>query len=202
MKSYPSIPRSSHEFKAHTFDKIDGSNLRFEWNRKNGWIKYGTRNRLFDLTDEVFGNAIPLFHETMAETIHNIAKAERWESVIAFAEFWGRHSFAGIHFNDEPKYLTLFDVAPYKKGLLPPIDFRKLFEDKVPTAKYLGNFNWTSDFRTRVWKKELDGITFEGVVGKAKDGKKIIMSKAKTQAWIESVKLRYSPEESNRIINS
>lgn len=182
MKTYPSIPRDHQEFRAHTFDKLDGSNLRFEWSCKKGWVKYGTRRRLFDETDPVFAGAIPLFHETFAEILHNVAKDQRWEKAVFFAEFWGKLSFGGMHFDDDPKYLTLIDVAPYKKGLLPPTDFRKFFEDKVPTADYLGQFSWTRGFRDRVWNGEVEGISFEGVVGKRHDGKKMIMSKAKTKA--------------------
>jgi hypothetical protein len=56
----PSIPREFSEFEAYVFDKLDGSNLRFEWKRKGGWYKYGTRHRLFDATDPGFGSAIEL----------------------------------------------------------------------------------------------------------------------------------------------
>lgn len=34
--------------------KYDGSNLRFEWNPKRGFHKYGTRRHLFDQTDPVY----------------------------------------------------------------------------------------------------------------------------------------------------
>jgi hypothetical protein len=37
-------------------------------------------------------------------------------------------------------------------------------------------------------------ITFEGAVGKMMDGRKLIMAKAKTQAWIDKVKARYGAE--------
>ena len=47
MKSYPSIPKFSFgDIKLHTFDKLDGSNLRFEWTKKKGWYKFGTRSWL------------------------------------------------------------------------------------------------------------------------------------------------------------
>lgn len=59
MKQYPSINSSNgqsfKEFVADVFDKLDGSNLRFEWSKKQGWYKFGTRHRLFDNTDPVFG---------------------------------------------------------------------------------------------------------------------------------------------------
>lgn len=202
MKTYPSIPRDAQEFKAHTFDKLDGSNLRFEWNKKKGWVKFGTRRRLFDESDEVFGGAIPLFHKSLGEKLHDIAKKARWESAVFFAEFWGPHSFAGCHIDSDPKHLSLIDVAPYKKGLLSPSEFRKLFEDKVLTAAYLGEYNWTKGFRQRVWNGEIEGISFEGVVGKRQDNKRLIMAKAKTRSWIEAVKLRFSLEEANKLINS
>ncbi len=38
-------------------------------------------------------------------------------------------------------------------------------------------------------ENEIPGITFEGVVGKAKDGRHdLIMAKAKTKLWIEKVR--------------
>lgn len=49
------------------FDKIDDSNLHFEWNRKRGWHKFGTRTRLFNEADWQFGRAIPLFQRSLAE---------------------------------------------------------------------------------------------------------------------------------------
>ena len=77
MKSYPSVASSRgsqfRAFKAHVFDKIDGSNLRFEWSPKRGWYKFGTRKRLFDETDEVFGPAVRLWKETFAEPLGNWA---------------------------------------------------------------------------------------------------------------------------------
>ena len=42
----------------------------------------------------------------------------------------------------------------------------------------------------RVREGELEGVTFEGVVGKAGEGHKLIMAKAKTQAWIDAVRSR------------
>lgn len=193
MKSYPSIPQSTgqsfREFQAYVFDKIDGSNLRFEWARKSGWGKFGTRNRLFDESDPVFGEAIPLFFDTLAEPLEKIAHMENWERVTVYAEFWGEKSFAGLHEPGDPKTLTLFDVAPHKKGLLGPEEFLKKF-DHLPTPKCLGQVNWTRDFVRRVREGELEGVTFEGVVGKSGEGHKLIMAKAKTQAWVDVVRSR------------
>jgi hypothetical protein len=93
MKEYPTIPRSTgqnfREFDAYVFDKIDGSNLRFEWSPKAGWSKAGTRHHLFDESDGVFGEALPIFENQWAEALAQIARHERWGRLTAFFEFWG-----------------------------------------------------------------------------------------------------------------
>lgn len=132
MKSYPSIPpitdfaqTNLHPY--HTWDKLDGSNLRFEWSKKKGWYKYGTRTRLFDNSDPIFGCAIELWATKHADPIANIAKDSKWESIVAFAEFHGPRSIAGSHRLEDSKELSLFDVSVYKRGMLPPEEFLRLF---------------------------------------------------------------------------
>ena len=49
------------------FNKLDGSNLRFEFSFKGGWYKFGTRNRLFDKSDKDYGQAIDLFTKKYIE---------------------------------------------------------------------------------------------------------------------------------------
>lgn len=194
MKLYPSISRSTgqsfREFDAYVFDKVDGSNLRFEWSRKRGWYKYGTRSRLFDHTDEVFGEAIQTFNSQLADPIAAVAKKKGWDNCVAFAEFWGNQSFAGEHLVSDQKILTLFDVAAYKVGLLGPREYLDLFGDLL-IAKYLGKYKWTRGFVEQVRLNQIPSMTFEGVVGKMMDGKRLIMAKAKTQMWLDKVKERY-----------
>jgi len=203
MKTYPSISRNFVEFEAYVFDKLDGSNTRFEWTKKKGWYKFGTRHRLFDETDPVFGTAIPLFHNTWAQALADIAKKERYEEMTVFLEFWGPNSFAGNHNPADQKTLTLFDVAPYKQGLLGPKDFLKLF-GHLDIAKFLGRHHWTRGFVDRIY----DGASglehgFEGVIGKSKEGRHdLIMRKAKSKQWIDKVKSQYSAEEAEKLINS
>jgi hypothetical protein len=217
MKEYPPIPQSiGTAFRelpsAYVFDKLDGSNLRFEWSKKKGWHKYGTRSRLFDQSDWQFGRAIPIFQRTLAEPLAKIFAAQRWDQCIVFAEHWGPSSFAGNHHEpgtnkpldpDEVMRLDLIDVAPYKQGILGPAEFVRLCGD-LPSAKLLGRFNWTRGFVERIWKGELEGVTLEGVVGKTGHGKMhdLVMAKAKTKAWIDKVKARYAPEEAERIARS
>jgi hypothetical protein len=204
MKAYPSILNSNgnnfREFNAHVFDKLDGSNLRFEWAKKSGWYKYGTRTRLFDQSDKNFGEAIPLFHDKLASGIEKVAVDNRWDRLIVFCEFYGDNSFAGKHL-DEPKKLTIIDVDVYKKGIMGPSQFLKLF-GHLDIPNYLGMYNWTRGFVEQVRLNEIDGVGFEGVVGKAGEGHKLIMRKAKTQAWIDKVHSLYSLEDAEKIINS
>ena len=195
MKSYPSIPRSSpkncREFEAHVFDKIDGSNLRFEWSKKRGWYKSGTRKRLFDESDPVFGQTIAGFQAALADPIEEVAQQQGWERVIAFCEGAGEHSFAGKHKQGEQMFVHLIDVAPYKRGILPTDEFLDLFHHIQWRPMFLGIHEWNADFITRIREGRLVGVTFEGVVGKAEIDKKIIMEKAKTHAWIDKVLDRY-----------
>lgn len=205
MKTYPSIPRSTgqdfQEFDAYVFDKLDGSNLRWEWARKSGWYKHGTRTRLFDESDEVFGCAIEIFNTMLAEPLQKIARDERWERMIVFTEFWGGKSFAGLHDPADQKILTLFDVNPHKKGILGPKQFLKLFGD-LPIPKFLGTRRWTRGFVEEVRRGEISDITDEGVVGKSGEGHKLVMAKAKTQKWIDRVIAKYGEEEGRKIVDS
>ena len=205
MKEYPSIPASTgqsfREFKAHVFDKYDGSNLRVEWTKKNGWYKFGTRTRLVDHTDPTFGVVPELFMNQWAESLEKVLVKQRYERALVFMEFWGEKSFAGQHEDSDPKFLTPIDVNVHKQGILGPRDFLKQF-GHLDVARLIGEFNWTRDFVRRVREGEIEGITFEGVVGKGGEGHKLVMAKAKTQSWIDAVKARFTEEEANKIINS
>lgn len=204
MKLYPSISRSTgqsfREFDAYVFDKVDGSNLRFEWSSKRGWYKYGTRSRLFDHTDEVFGKSIQTFNSQLADPIAAVCKKKGWENCVAFAEFWGSQSFAGEHVATDPKILTLFDVDIYRKGLLSPKEYLDLFGD-LQIAKYIGKYKWTRGFVEQVRLNQIPGVTFEGVVGKAMEGRRLIMAKAKTQLWLDKVQERYGAN-AEAVLNS
>jgi hypothetical protein len=206
MKSYPSIPGSTGQsfraFEAHVFDKIDGSCLRFEWSAKRGFYKFGTRTRLFDGTDPDFGSAVDIFIDQFADPLSVFAKKARWKGCTAYAEFHGPNSFAGLHDPEDVKQLTLIDMDIYKQGLMDPRDFVELGLI-VPIARYFGCIKWTRGFVAEIREGGGDIVpTFEGVVGKAKTGRKRIMAKAKTQAWVDKVHALYAPTVAERIVNS
>jgi hypothetical protein len=205
MKEYPAIPRSTgqnfREFDAYVFDKLDGSNLRFEWSPKTGWSKAGTRHHLFDESDAVFGEALPLFESQWAEALAQIARKERWQRLTAFFEFWGDKSLAGVHFPEDPKHLTLLDVCPLGQEMLPSREYLKLFGD-LEIPNFLGTYRWTRGLIEEVRRGEIEGITFEGVVGKGQERNRIVMAKAKTQNWIDLILSHYGAEAGQRIIES
>tara|TARA_B100000614_G_scaffold262909_1_gene300521 strand:+ start:88994 stop:89635 length:642 start_codon:yes stop_codon:yes gene_type:complete len=201
MKQYPSIVGSTQAPRKPciAFQKLDGSNLRFEWQRKTGWQKkYGSRQRLFDETDEMLGPSIPIFYETLADPIEAIIRGDKWlrqqQRVTVFAEFFGPKSFAGNHDlepGNEPMELRLFDVWVYKYGLIGPRDFIKTFGHlPTPEVVYEGNLNAEFIADVKAGRYNLgDGIE-EGVVCKGGKGghRDLWMAKIKTDAYIAKLK--------------
>ena len=195
MKAYPSIsPEIVHQ-PVYAFDKLDGSNIRAEWSRKRGFYKFGKRNHLLDDTNPVLREAEELILKDFAEPMAQVAREERWDSLVAFFEFFGPQSFAGNHEN-EPHQVALIDVATNKRGILEPRDYLKLFEDlKIAPLLYHGNPN--SDFVSAVQGGTLEGMSFEGVVCKGKwvSPGRPLMFKVKNLAWIQKVKTKYAGNE-------
>jgi len=205
MKTYPSIvtlnKNKSEPIEMWVFDKLDGSNLRFEWHRKRGWGKFGTRTRLFDRTDPTFGCAIDLFLNKYSEDLERIFRKQNFEETTVFCEFWGQSSFAGQHVESEPKNVTLFDVDVFKKCIIGPRQFLDLF-GHLDHAPYLGKHIWDQDFIQAVYNQEIEGMSLEGVVGKAGEGHHLKMYKAKTKEWLDLIRARYDEATANQLINS
>lgn len=202
MKQYPKIYDSSTFNASHciAFNKYDGSNLRAEWRKKQGFYKFGTRKRLFDEKDEVFGCAIPLFMDKFSKKLEEIFSNNKIfhgvRDIICFAEFFGENSFAGQHVLEEEKKLVLFDVWLYKKGLIGPKDFVKLFSNNsFESAKvvYEGKFTGKliEDVRKGVFK---DKGVFEGVICKSGEFNDIQMCKVKTNEYLEKLKVYCSKD--------
>jgi len=190
MEQYPTIEGSSKAplgKQCIAFYKYDGSNLRWEWNPKKGWFKFGTRRELFDHTSEIYGEAIPLFMSTMADDIvRRVKDYERnCQRITAFTEFFGPNSFAGVHVLGEPKQLKLFDVYLFKRGLLNPRQFQKSFGDLSYSAEvvYEGHLNrqFIEDVRASRYP------VWEGVICKGDD----FMVKVKTDAYFRKLREVY-----------
>lgn len=196
MKFYPSIPyhdRHTLDAPCHAFYKYDGSNLRFEWSKKSGWYKFGTRNRLFDHTDPDFGSAVDLFLNGLADGIQKVFRDEYKQSdrAIVFAEFFGPSSFAGQHVKEEPKDLVLFDVNLHKKGILGPAEFVKEF-GHLRSAEVVYQGPFSEEFISEVWEGKRQLV--EGVIAKGGNGHSLWMRKVKTAAYKEKLKAFFKQE--------
>ncbi|MBE9118672.1 hypothetical protein IQ249_22540 [Lusitaniella coriacea LEGE 07157] len=199
MKQYPSIRQSRKSFQAYVFDKLDGSNLRFSWNRRQGWYEYATRTRNLPIDHKLYKIGYEYFFNVYADIIVATAKKKGWKRLDAFCEFHGDNSFAGRHDLSEQQRVTLIDLAPNTRGFLNPEEFLDLFST-VPLPKYLGQVEWNEDYIDAVRQGLIEGITFEGVV--AKSATKQRMAKAKTQAWIDRIMQEFGEVEGAKIIKS
>jgi hypothetical protein len=194
MKEYPSIGKDVRNGeKIYAFDKLDGNNIRAEWGRWKGkwgeFWKFGTKTQMLDKSDPDRGEAVQLIVDKYQESLTEIFRKQRWEKVICFFEYYGANSFAGRHVKEEPHTVTLFDVSVHKKGILLPQDFLKLF-DKLEVAKLLYYGNANSEFIEKVKNRQLEGMTFEGVVckGAYETPGMPLMFKIKSLEWLERLK--------------
>jgi hypothetical protein len=184
MKQYWEIPGVSKAPRQPciAFHKYDGSNLRWEWSKKRGWYKFGTRQRLFDETDPDFCQAIPLFLGQVGVEIEKIAKKTfRASKIIAFTEFFGPSSFVGRHKEEEEKELRLFDVCIDNKGIMAPRDFVRHFGSLPFAAEVVYEGNLNDQFISAVRAGHYPVV--EGVVCKGGKGHKLWMAKIKTDAY-------------------
>jgi len=186
MKEYWTIPgpsKAPHK-PCIAFVKYDGSNLRWEWSKKRGWYKFGCRHRLIDEKDEQFGEAVPLFLNHFAGSLEAMFKDKFFrdiQSIIAYTEFFGSHSFAGMHVKEDPKELRLFDVNLYKRGILSPREFVNIFGSLPFAAEVVYEGVLNDSFIDGVRNGEY--CVNEGVVCKGGAGYDLWMVKIKTNDY-------------------
>lgn len=202
MKQYPKIPTkidggtdAALAKRFWVFDKIDGSNLRIEWSDKRGFHKFGTRKRLFDHTDEVFGRALKLAEKLEPKFAARFREL-KIDKAICFFEFHGPNSFAGQHDMLDDHKLTLIDIHVDKNGLMEPEEYCDFLKGTdIEHAKLLHVGHVSHSLIQQVQNGTLPGMSFEGVVCKAKRPRKwsiAIMYKIKNEAWIAKVKSLYN----------
>jgi hypothetical protein len=203
---YPKIPgsRDAPDGRCIAFEKYDGTNLHWDWDRDFGWHSFGPRRDAFNLTDDgisQFGQihahlrqAVAVFFATLAESIETVFREHsdyrEFPSFKVFTEFFGPNSFAGLHREQDPKELRLFDVWADPLGMIGPkrfvTDFGHLHTARVVyEGKLTGKF--AEDARNGKY-----GVA-EGVVCKGGSaGPDVWMVKIKTYAYLERLKQAFA----------
>lgn len=148
---------------------------------------------MFNADTPFWGQIVPLWHDQMEFLDHAFRSRKvfaKAESIIVFAEFHGKESFAGQHVDNDPKKLTLFDVNIHKKGFIDPEIFLGEFGEFSNVVKLVHRGLLTPEFISSIRDSSLEEMG-EGVVVKGGSGHKRWMTKIKTKAWVEKVKNLY-----------
>lgn len=176
------------------FDKLDGSNLRFEMSQKRGFYKFGTKKTMIDTNSEPFGFAIDLFLSKYNEDLLKIFKEKEYRNVqsfVCFAELVGRRSEFGQHdFENDTFDIILFDVHQYKRGLIPPREFVRNFGHlHIPQIIYDGNLNkeFINDVKNNIFGLS-EGVICKGETKTKKGNPQLHYCKIKTNDWLDKLK--------------
>jgi hypothetical protein len=199
---YPKIPgsRDAPTGRCVAFEKYDGTNLHWDWDRDFGWHSFGTRRDEFDLSEAGIARftaahahlheCVGVFLSTLAGGLESVFTGDEsyreFAGFRAFTEFLGPNSFAGLHQADDRKRLVLFDIRAEPLGILGPERFVADF-GHLPIAGVVYRGKLTGKFAedVRIGKY---GVT-EGVVCKGgSGGPDLWMAKIKTYAYLEKLK--------------
>ena len=197
----------------YAFKKYDGQNFVAKYNtKKEEFIRFGSRTRIVNETDEQFGAAIILFREKIEPIlllfIRNNKQIFNVKEIEFYFEYVGENSFCGVHNQNDEMHLVLIDIWLYKKGYIEPPIFYELTKNlniDVAEVVYIGKL--TNDFILDI-KTNLDGNNIkypkikEGVVCKAtikRKGQYLPKVKIKTNWWINKVKSKYPNSWENLI---
>lgn len=210
--AYPKIPDTLDcpLKKCIAFEKLDGTNLHWVWNKDKGWYAFGTRRDRFDLDEQgikSFNQAHPGLEDAIALFQKSYSHLGEYPlthkygpgDVILFTEFLGDKSFAGSHQKGDPKRLVLLDVLS-DHGMTPPeqfvIDFGQ-FDDvpgySIPKIVFNGKFSGQLFVDVRKNKFNLN----EGVVVKGMFSGQVYMAKIKTEAYLERLKKEFKNDWKN-----
>ena len=190
MKEYPSIPKQRKDGVVYLFDKIDGSNIRVEWNRKwKCFTKFGSRTQLIDSSHPTLGSAVQIVKTKYEKELNKRLTDYRAQKAILFLEFHGSNSFAGNHEPSDVKDVTLIDISVHPKGILIPKDYLELTEG-LDRAALLYHGRLDEGIVQQIQEGTFPGMTFEGVVAKANSGSPGLpdMFKIKNKNWLLKLK--------------
>lgn len=199
MLHYPKIPSSKHCRLGFcvVFDKIDGTNLHWDWDRDFGWHAFGTRRDAYNLLPEGVDQferdhpnltgAAELFASVLASPAAETLGSLPIQQAVLFTEFAGPGSFAGSHRSEDPKRLVLFDVS-LDSQLVGPEEFLDRFGHlDTPRVLYRGKFK--GQLLEEIYHGKYD--VPEGVVVKGGSGNELWMAKVKTRAYEERLRSQF-----------
>lgn len=204
--AYPKIQGSKNSplGKCIAFEKYDGTNLHWVWERELGWYGFGTRRDRFDL-DEMgiadFEKAAgleeaPSILKEWGKPLEKIFKNHpryTGDEITVFTEFFGPHSFAGKHKKEDSKELVLFDVET-ENGMVPPNLFIQDFST-LPIARVVFQGKLTGQFLQNVRDGKYD--VEEGVVCKSIKQDTPWMIKVKTNTYMDKLKQAFADDWEN-----
>ena len=198
--AYPKIPGSSAAplQRCIAFEKYDGTNLHWVWERELGWCAFGMRRHRYDLdgtgicefnaNHPGLADAVDIFRRDLADPLEQIFRNHPDYSapvLTVFTEYLGPCSFAGLHKPDDEKQLVLFDVET-SAGIVPPEQFVSDF-GTLNIARVIYRGKLTGNFTTDVREGRYD--VAEGVVCKGgTTSDKLWMVKIKTNAYMSQLK--------------
>jgi len=206
MLFYPKIQgsRNTPIGRCVAFEKYDGSNLHWDWEKEFGWHSFGTRRDEFDFSSNGLDRfkvahanldgCAALFLSTIADGLERVFKDNEhyasFTSFRVFTEYLGSNSFAGLHKPDDPKQLVLFDVWADTFGMVGPKQFVEDFGHlQIAKVVYEGRLTGTFAEDVRMGKY---GVA-EGVVCKGGNGgTDVWMAKIKTYAYMEKLKRAFA----------
>jgi RNA ligase len=181
------------------FEKLDGTNLFWEWHREFGWTDFGPRSGSYRLdpggvtefhTNHPGLEQAPELFATLGEQMHPILEAQPGiQHAVAYTEFLGERSFAGSHAPDDPKRLVFFDLFIPGYGFVGPWRFLELFAGlPLPRVVYQGKFTGKLTEDVRAGKYAVaEGVVIKGGTG----GADVWMAKVKTNAYLEKLKAHF-----------
>lgn len=186
---YPKIPgsRNSPTGQCIAFEKYDGTNLHWVWDRVLGWCMFGTRRTQYDLDETGVAEfqsmhiecafAPELFLADWAGRLQTIFRTHsnyRANQIVVFTEFFGEQSFAGKHLADDPKQLVLFDVS--------------INGEMVDSASFVRDFD-TLNIARVVYRGRLTGKFIHEVrEGKYNVNEGVVCKSANDNSWMIKVK--------------
>jgi hypothetical protein len=211
--AYPKIPdgRNCPLNKCIAFEKYDGTNLHWSWDKLLGFHSFGTRRDSFTFDAQGiidFNLAHPglecasiYFQAVLENILVDVLKNSKiYTEAIIYTEFFGPNSFAGTHSIEDAKTskqkLIIIDVSLNKKIISPQqliYDFEEYAYLEIAKTIYCGKY--TGQFVEDVRKGKYpvnEGVVVKGVV----DGQ-VYMTKIKTDAYMKRLKTEFKDNWKN-----